>query len=70
MLATLVTLRPRLLTHCRADLDRSGSLDIFDFLLFQTMFTRADPAADLNLDTRFDIFDFLVYQDLYARGCS
>ncbi|MCH7792601.1 MAG: hypothetical protein IID31_10020, partial [Planctomycetes bacterium] len=55
MLATLVTLRPGLITHCRADLDRSGSLDIFDFLLFQTMFTRADPAADLNLDTRFDI---------------
>ena len=70
MLATLVTLRPGLLTYCRADLARSGSLDIFDFLLFQTMFTRADPAADLNLDTRFDVFDFLAYQNLYARSCN
>ena len=69
MRATLTNLRPNLLGICRADLDASGSLDIFDFLAFQTRFTQGDPAADINLDTRFDIFDFLAYQDLFVTGC-
>lgn len=69
MRSVLTILRPNLLGSCRADLDGSGSLDIFDFLAFQTQFVQRDPAADLNLDTRFDIFDFLAFQDLFVIGC-
>ena len=69
MRSALTILRPNLLGRCRADLDESGSLDIFDFLTFQAQFVHGDPAADLNLDTRFDIFDFLAFQNLFVIGC-
>ncbi|MCH8271183.1 MAG: hypothetical protein IH985_08255, partial [Planctomycetes bacterium] len=44
----------------RADLDRNGVLDIFDFLQMQALFVHRDPRADFNLDERFDLFDILV----------
>jgi Pregnancy-associated plasma protein-A len=69
MRAALVNLRPHLLQGCPADLDASGSLDIFDYLAFQTRFAQGDPAADLNLDARFDVFDFLDFQTLFVGGC-
>lgn len=48
-----------------ADFDRDGGLTIFDFLLFQTLWERADPAADIDLDGLFTIFDFLEFQTLF-----
>ncbi|MFI4916339.1 MAG: M14 family zinc carboxypeptidase [Phycisphaerales bacterium JB060] len=48
-----------------ADLDRDGSLTIFDFLLFQSLWESGDPAADLDLDGAFTLFDFLAYQTLF-----
>jgi len=54
---------------CYADCDRSGSLDIFDFLCFQNAFVTMDPYADCDNSTTFDIFDFLCFQDAFVIGC-
>lgn len=48
-----------------ADLDRDGSLTIFDFLLFQTLWEDEDPAADIDRDGAFTLFDFLGFQTLF-----
>lgn len=50
-----------------ADLDRDGSLTIFDFLVFQTLWASGDPAADFDGDGQFTLFDFLEFQTLFAR---
>jgi hypothetical protein len=55
---------------CLADLDEDGSLTIFDFLAFQTLFTAGDPKADFNDDGVLDIFDFLVFQNAFDAGCD
>lgn len=70
MRGTLTSVRSNLLGHCRADLDGSQSLDLFDFLTFQNQFVRMDAAADINLDTHFDVFDFLDFQKLFVAGCD
>jgi hypothetical protein len=48
-----------------ADFDRDGSLTIFDFLVFQSLWEDGDPAADIDLDGAFTIFDFLAFQTLF-----
>jgi hypothetical protein len=61
---------------CFADCDQStgaGTLDIFDFLCFQSGFVAGDPAAcgcDLSTGpTVCDIFDFLCFQSAFVGGC-
>ena len=54
---------------CYADCDGNTTLDIFDFLCFQDLFTAADPAADCDGNTTLDIFDFLCFQDAFSTGC-
>ena len=61
---------------CYADFDKSGaagSLDIFDFLAFQTAFVSNDRLAcgcDTNSGPDLcDIFDFLCFQDAFVGGC-
>jgi len=54
---------------CYADCDGNTTLDIFDFLCFQDLFTAADPAADCDGNTTLDVFDFLCFQDAFATGC-
>lgn len=54
---------------CPADLDRSGSLDLFDFLAFTNLFNAGDPAADCDSSGNFDLFDFLCFQNLFVIGC-
>lgn len=49
----------------RADLNRDGVLDIFDFLQFQNLFISHQPEADFNLDGVFDIFDFLSFVNAF-----
>lgn len=44
----------------RADYNRDGTADIFDFLAFQTDWQAGDLRADLDDDGEFTIFDFLV----------
>ncbi len=51
----------------RADIDGSGVLDIFDFIMFQNLWAAQDPIADFNLDQVFDIFDFLEFSNAFVR---
>ena len=51
----------------RADVDMSGTLDIFDFLFFLNEFLLKSPVGDFNLDQRHDIFDFVSFQEAFLR---
>ena len=51
----------------RADLDKNGRLDIFDFVAFQNEFILRSPVGDFNLDEQYDVFDFLSFQDAFSR---
>ena len=56
--------------RCYADCDRSGALDIFDFLCFQNSFVLGEPyACDCDPDPVCDIFDFLCFQSAFVAGC-
>jgi hypothetical protein len=55
---------------CLADADLNGTLDIDDFIAFQTLFALADESADLNFDSVLNINDFIEFQTLFALGCS
>ena len=55
---------------CPADVDGSGSLDVFDFLTFQNLFDARDPTADFDGDGVLTIFDFLAFQTAFADGCD
>jgi len=55
---------------CPADMDASGTLDVFDFLAFQNLFDDHDPRADFDGDGAFTIFDFLGFQTAFDAGCG
>jgi len=55
---------------CLADCDRSGTLDILDFICFQNAFMAGDPSADCTADGVIDIFDFLCFQGAFEDGCG
>jgi alpha-amylase len=54
---------------CRADIDNSGRLDLFDFLAFQNAFVAGEPEADFDNNGSLDLFDFLAFQNEFAAGC-
>ncbi len=54
---------------CYADCDASGSLDIDDFICFQTFFAIGDPSADCDASGSLTIDDFICFQTLFAVGC-
>ncbi len=54
---------------CDADCDASGTLDIDDFICFQTLYAVLDPKADCDADGALLIDDFICFQTLYALGC-
>ncbi|MFI4915853.1 MAG: GC-type dockerin domain-anchored protein [Phycisphaerales bacterium JB060] len=54
---------------CRADFNNDGTLDLFDFLDFQSAFARGEPAADFDGDGALTLFDFLDFQSAFSRGC-
>ncbi len=54
---------------CDPDCDASGSLDIDDFICFQTLYAIGDPKADCDADGQLLIDDFICFQTLYAIGC-
>jgi hypothetical protein len=60
---------PRFACVCPADCDASSSLDIRDFVCFQTLFALGDDAADCDGDGALTIDDFLCFQSAYAAGC-
>lgn len=54
---------------CAADLDRSGSLNINDILLFAGDYNAGLPSADTFADLVFDINDVLAFAQSYNDGC-
>jgi len=56
---------------CVADTNGDGTLNVLDFIAFQTAFLAGDePAADVNCDLGLSILDFVRYQELFAAGCE
>jgi hypothetical protein len=55
--------------ECMADFDASGTLDIDDFIAFQTGFAVEHPCADTDRSGALDIDDFITFQTLFAVGC-
>jgi hypothetical protein len=54
---------------CYPDCDLSGSLNIDDFICFQTFFALSDPSADCDLSGTLNIDDFICFQTFFALGC-
>jgi murein tripeptide amidase MpaA len=54
---------------CYADLDGSGTLDLFDFLAFTNLFNAQDAGADCDEDGAFTLFDFLCFTNAFNAGC-
>jgi len=48
-----------------ADLNQDGTVDLFDYLEFQSLFLTLDAEADFSPDGRLDIFDFLAFQTAF-----
>jgi hypothetical protein len=59
-----------LIEPCRADLDSDGALTIFDFLIFQGLFSLGDLRADFDGDGVLTVFDFLEFQTAFDTGCG
>ncbi len=56
-------------TACYPDCDVSGTLNIDDFICFQTFFAIGDVYADCDLSGNLNIDDFICFQTFYAIGC-
>ena len=54
---------------CYADFDRSGQLDIFDFLAYIAAFGRGDYRADCDGCGTIDLFDYLCFLRAFDTGC-
>ncbi len=54
---------------CEPDCDASGSLDIDDFICFQTLYAIGSAKADCDASGDLDIDDFICFQTIYALGC-
>ncbi len=54
---------------CPVDCDSSGSLDIDDFICFQTLYAIGDAGADCDGNGTLDLDDFVCFQSAYAMGC-
>jgi hypothetical protein len=54
---------------CFADCDNDGTLDINDFICYQTLFALGDPAADCDGDGMLLINDFVCFQTAFVLGC-
>jgi WD40 repeat protein len=54
---------------CYPDCDASGTLDIDDFICFQTFFALGDPYADCDGNGVLNIDDFICFQTFFAIGC-
>jgi Family of unknown function (DUF1028)/FG-GAP-like repeat len=54
---------------CKADCDASGTVDINDFVCFQTFFSLGDPQADCDGSGTLNIDDFVCFQTAFSLGC-
>ncbi len=54
---------------CPPDCDSSGTLNIDDFICFQTRYAIGDPSADCDASGGLNIDDFICFQTAFAIGC-
>lgn len=54
---------------CVPDCDQSGTLNVDDFICFQTYFAIGDPSADCDASGTLNIDDFICFQTFFALGC-
>jgi hypothetical protein len=54
---------------CVADFNGDGTLNILDFVDFQSAFQAGDASADVNGDGKLNILDFVTFQQLFVAGC-
>jgi len=55
---------------CAADMNRDGTLNVFDFLAYQSQYANEDACADLAEPFgSFNVFDFLAFQGYFSNGC-
>ncbi len=55
---------------CYADCDASGSLNVNDYICFQTRFALGDPYADCDANGVRNVNDYICFQTKFALGCS
>jgi hypothetical protein len=56
-------------SSCYADCDLNKTLNIDDFICFQTLFAIGDPVADCDESGTLNIDDFICFQTFFALGC-
>jgi hypothetical protein len=57
-------------SRCRADFNRDGTADFFDYLDFVAAFSTGDSTADFNGDGTIDFFDYLDFVQAFDAGCN
>ncbi|MFN0133875.1 MAG: GC-type dockerin domain-anchored protein [Phycisphaerales bacterium] len=62
---SLIEIRRR----CLADIDRSGVLNINDYVAFQNAYAAGSGDADVDANGELNINDFVVFINAYAAGC-
>ncbi len=55
---------------CYPDCDGSGTLDVGDYICFQTKFALGDPYADCDANGIRNVADFICFQTAFALGCA
>jgi hypothetical protein len=55
---------------CYADCDSSASLNVNDFICFQSRFAAAQPYADCDGSGALNVNDFICFQSRFAAGCN
>lgn len=56
-------------TSCRADFNRDGTFDFFDYLDFVFAFEMERDDADFDRSGSIDFFDYLEFVAAFAQGC-
>ncbi|MCA9278982.1 MAG: PQQ-dependent sugar dehydrogenase [Phycisphaeraceae bacterium] len=54
---------------CYADCDKSGSLNVFDYICFGNAYAQNLSYADCDGSGGLNIFDYICYGNAYAAGC-
>jgi hypothetical protein len=54
---------------CYADCDSNGTLNVNDFICFQSAFAAATAYADCDHNSALNVNDFICFQSAFAAGC-
>lgn len=57
-------------SECPEDINGDFSLDVLDFIAFQSLWLAQDAASDCDESGTFDILDFVCYQLRFTDGCD